>query len=84
MNWALVGGVIVTLLLIAFTVHLLLTWFDKRGWVYYRNPNRPPPKSLGILEEIYQPSVSHAIEEETKQAIEADQAESGGPELPGD
>lgn len=82
MNWVLVLGVVVTLLLIALIVHLVLNWFDRRGWVYYRNPDRPPPKSLGILDEIYQPSVTHVIEEETRQATEADQAESGDPEAP--
>jgi hypothetical protein len=81
--WPLILGVVAALAVVALTVHLLLTWFDRRGWVYYRNPNAPKGSSIGLLEEIYQPSMTHVIDEETRQASEADQPDSGGPEIPG-
>jgi hypothetical protein len=64
-------------------VHLILTYADRRGWVYYRNPDRQPPRSLGLLEEIYQPSITHVIEEEVSTESRADVSESGDPEEPG-
>lgn len=80
MPWPLVVGVVATLGFIALTTHLLLSWFDRRGWVYYRNPDAPKGRSLGLLEEIYQPSITHVVDEETREATEADQVESGDPE----
>jgi hypothetical protein len=80
MAWPLIVGVVATLGFIALTTHLLLSWFDRRGWVYYRNPDAPKGRSLGLLEEIYQPSITHVVDEETREATEADQAESGDPE----
>ncbi len=72
-----VVGVVVVLVVVALIVHLFLTWFEKKGWVYYRSANRPRPQSLGLLEEIYQPSITHVIEQETTEETEADQPESG-------
>ena len=83
MNWWLAVGVIVVLALVAWIVHLLLTIADRRGLVWYRNPERPPPRSLGMLEEVYQPSVEHTIEAEVSEDTAADQDESGDPEVPG-
>lgn len=82
MNWLLILGVVIVLTIIAFATHLLLTWFERRGWVYYRTPDRPQPRSLGILEEIYQPSVSHVTDQEIILDTIADQNESGDPENP--
>ena len=80
MPWLLIIGALAVLSFIALTTHLLLTWFDRRGWVYYRNPGAPKGRSLGMLEEIYQPSISHVVDEESREATEADQSESGDPE----
>jgi len=82
MNWPLVVGVIATLVAVAIAAHLLLTWFDQRGWVYYRNPDAPKGSSLGLLEEIYQPSAAHIIDQETLEDSIRDQAESGDGDLP--
>ena len=82
MNWLLIVGVITVLGITAFATHLLLTWFERRGWVYYRTPNRPRPRSLGILEEIYQPSISHGTDQEIILDSVADRSESGDPENP--
>ena len=73
---------VATLVAIGVAVHVALTSADRRGWVYYRNPHRPAPRSLGFLEEIYQPSVTHVVEQETSEQTKADQAESGDPESP--
>lgn len=67
----------------AVVVHLVLTHANRRGWVYYRNPDRRAPRSLGLLEEIYQPSIVHVIEEEVSAESRADVSESGDPEEPG-
>ena len=83
MDWWLVIAIVVVLTLVAGIVHLLLTLADRRGLVWYRNPDRPPPRSLGMLEEIYQPSIEHTIEAEVTDETEADQAASGDPEHPG-
>lgn len=84
MQWFLVGLVLVIVAgIVAIAIHLLLTWANRRGWVYYRNDNRPPPRTLGLLEEIYQPSIEHVIDEEVSEQTRADQAESGDPETPG-
>lgn len=79
MIWLLVAGVAIVLGIVAFCVHLLLTWFERRGWVYYRTPDKPKPRSLGYLEEIYQPSSSHVIEEQITEETIADATESGEP-----
>jgi hypothetical protein len=83
MPWYMVLGVVVVLGIVALTTHLLLTSFNKRGWVYYRNPNAPKGSSLGLLEEIYQPSVTHVIDQQVLEDSLTDQSESGDPETPG-
>lgn len=83
MSWILIVGAVATLGLVAFGTHLLLTWSNRRGWVYYRNPDAPRGSSLGLLEEIYQPSVTHAVDQQTLEDSVKDQTESGGPEDPG-
>lgn len=75
-------GVVLALGVAGLIVHMTLTWANRRGWVYYRNPHRPPPRSLGLLEEIYQPSVHHLIEEMVSKETEADSEATGAPEDP--
>lgn len=69
--------VVAVLALVLIAGHLLLTWAERRGWVYYRSTDRPRPRSLGLFEEIYQPSVSHVTEQQATEETEADQSESG-------
>lgn len=83
MVWMVVVGVVVVLVIVAGLVHITLTIADRRGLVWYRNPERPPPRSLGMLEEIYQPSIEHTIEAEISEDTEADQDESGDPDIAG-
>ena len=84
MEWVLIAvlaAVVVGIVVVA--GHLTLTWAARRGWIYYRDSNRPRPHTLGLVEEIYQPSIEHVIDQEVSEATEADQAESGDPETPG-
>lgn len=84
MQWIVIAiGVVATLLVVAVAVHLTLTWADRKGWVWYRNADRPPPHTLGTLEEIYHPAMHHVIEEETRAATEAETPESGAPPTAG-
>ncbi len=75
-------AVLIALTCAALTVHLVLSWMERRGWVYYRTKDRPRPSSLGLVEEIYQPSIEHVTEEKTGEKSRADQAESGDGEEP--
>jgi hypothetical protein len=75
-----VAGIVVVLAVAAGVVHLLLTWMERRGWIWYRTKDRPRPSSLGLIEEIYQPSVEHVIEQQVSEDTEADQAGQGEPE----
>ena len=59
-----------------YLIHLSLGYAESRGWIYYRS--RPPRvRFLGMLEELADPRVEYLIEEQTSEAIRADQAESG-------
>ncbi|MBI5156440.1 MAG: hypothetical protein HZA58_00350 [Acidimicrobiia bacterium] len=56
----------------------------ERGWVYNRHNPRPRGGgTLGLLEEIYQPSITHVIEERSSQKARGDQAKSGDKPGPG-
>lgn len=75
-----VVSIVVVLAIAAGVVHLLLTWMERRGWIWYRTKDRPRPSSLGLLEEIYQPSMEHVVEQQVSEETEADQAAQGEPE----
>jgi hypothetical protein len=83
-SFVLAVAVIVVLGVVALLTHLLLTVFNKRGWVYYRNPEAPRGSWLGLIEEIYQPSVTHVADQQNLEESHRDQTESGDPEKPGD
>lgn len=83
MQWVLIIILIASALLIIGTAgHLVLMWANRKGWVYYRNEDRPTPHSLGLLEEIYQPSIEHVIDQEISEQTAADSTESGDPDTP--
>lgn len=73
-------AVVVVLVIAAVVVHLVLTWMERRGWIWYRTKDRPRPSSLGLIEEIYQPSIEHVVEQQVSEDTEADQAALGEPE----
>jgi hypothetical protein len=60
-------------------------WLAERGWIYNKHNRRPGrPRSLGLLETIYQPSIEHVIEEQSSEAARGDQDDSGGKPDPGE
>jgi hypothetical protein len=62
-----------------FLLDRLALWMEGRGWLYWRHRRGSGAGSLGLLETIYQPSMVHVIEEESRQRTEADQDASGEP-----
>jgi hypothetical protein len=66
--------VIMVLGLVLAAGHFLLAWAERRGWGYCQSTDRPRPRSLGLFEEIYQPSISHVIDQQMQQETEADQS----------
>ena len=71
------AAILLSLALAIYGGHRLLTWAERRGWVYYRSADRPRPRPLGILEEVYDPSMAHVVDEQVTKETEASQAESG-------
>ena len=73
MRWLLIAaGVGVAI----YAFHRVATYAASRGWVYYRNgPKRG--YSLGLIEEVFQPSMEFALEEESSEAVKADIPRSG-------
>jgi hypothetical protein len=66
--------------LAVFALARLLRWAGRRGWVYNKyNPRPSRPRSLGFLEQIYQPSIEHVIEFEVSDRTDAEQDEAGAP-----
>jgi hypothetical protein len=70
---AVVSGVLIAI----YGAHRLALWAEERGWIYYRRKDRPAPLPMGMLEEIYQPSIEHMVVEMSDEAIRADHDESG-------
>jgi hypothetical protein len=51
-------------------------WAAERGWVYNRHNPRPRGGgTLGLLEEIYNPSIRHVIEERSSERARGNQDE---------
>ena len=50
-----------------------------RDWIYHEKHNPRPEglTSLGLLEEIYQPSIQHMVQEIAEEKARGDQAETG-------
>jgi pheromone shutdown protein TraB len=80
MNWLAIAGVVAVVGIVLAVGHISLTWANDHGWVYYRNPDAPRGRSLGLLEEIYQPSSVHVVDQKTLEDSIRDQAESSDPD----
>ena len=65
MPWYLVLGVVAVLGIVALVTHLLLTMFNKRGWVYYRDADAP--------------KAVHLVDQEIPDEFVSDHTESGDP-----
>ena len=76
MYWWIIGSV-AALFALAVVFDQIALWAERRGWIYWRRSKRRPSGSLGYLETIFQPSITHVIEEETRERTEAEQDQSG-------
>jgi hypothetical protein len=73
---------LVTVIVLGFVygLHRAALYAESRGWLYYRT--RPPRmRSLGLLEELADPSVEYRIEEQSSEAIRGEVGESGEGEV---
>jgi hypothetical protein len=81
----LVSGILVVVLIsIGYALHRLSRLAGERDWIY--NKHNPRPRgggTLGLLEEIYQPSIQHVVEERSSQRARGSQNESGDRPEPG-
>jgi hypothetical protein len=77
MDWYWIVAVMGGLVLLGVAADRLALWMESKGWIYWRRSPRRGGGSLGILETIYQPSMTHVFEEETRQRTEAEQDASG-------
>lgn len=76
MWWWIISGIAATVL-IGLAVDRLALWAETRGWIYWRRTKPRGVGSLGYLEPIFQPSMTHVLEEETRERTEAEQDQSG-------
>lgn len=57
-------------------LHRVAVFAETRGLIFYRT--RPPRiRTLGLLEELVDPGVEYLVEEQSSEAIRADQDEAG-------
>ena len=78
MTWVIAAVVAVAAgVAVLYGLHRAASWAEGRGWIYYRSEDRKGPVPMGILQEIYQPSVEHLVVEISDEAIRADQDEAG-------
>jgi len=60
----------------AYALHRLALFAESSGWIFYKT--RPPRvRMLGMLEELVDPRVEYTVEEQSSEAIRADQSETG-------
>jgi hypothetical protein len=80
-----IGGVVGAVLIsIGYAVHHFSRMAGERDWIY--NKHNPRPRgggTLGLLEEIYQPSIQYVVEERSSQKARGSQHESGDKPTPG-
>lgn len=71
------AAIMISVVLVAYAIHRLLRWAERRGYIYYLDkPTRRPP-SLGLLEQIYKPEIEYVAEEEAGQYVRGEDDESG-------
>lgn len=81
----LIGGVVLVVLIsIGYAVHHFSRTAGERDWIYNKHNPRPSGGgTLGLLEEIYQPSIQYVVEERSSQKARGSQNESGDKPTPG-
>ena len=84
--WAWLLVALIAALVVGRAGSRLSRWAGERGWVYNKhNPRKPGSGagSLGLFEEVFQPSVRHVIEEQSSERLRTEQDESGDEPDPG-
>jgi hypothetical protein len=79
MAWYVVVAVVAGAVALWFVWDRLSRFAAARDWIYHRKHN-PRPKgltSLGLLEEIYQPSIRYVVDEIAEEKARGGQAETG-------
>lgn len=69
---------LIVLIAIGYGIRRFSRIAGERDWIY--NKHNPRPRgggTLGLLEEIYQPSIQHVVEERSSQRSRGSQNESG-------
>lgn len=64
-------------MLLAYLAHRAALWAEARGWIFYKKKPRFRGSTLGFLEEIYNPSMQHVMEERDSERGSGSQEESG-------
>lgn len=66
---------------VLYGLHRLALFAEERGWLFYKT--RPPRmRTLGLFEELADPSVEYRIEEQSSEAIRAGEERSGQGDAP--
>ena len=64
------------IVVLVYMLHRLALAAESRGWIFYRT--RPPRvRTLGLFEELVDPKVEYSVEEQSSEAIRANQTEQG-------
>ncbi|HSJ33723.1 MAG TPA: hypothetical protein VLB85_01565 [Acidimicrobiia bacterium] len=70
-----VGGIVVG----AYLIHLLATWAESRGWIYYRSSrgggSAALSNAMSEFEAVINPAAEHRLEEERSGQVEDDESD---------
>lgn len=80
--WSIVVLAGAGILVLGYLLHRLALWAEGRGWIYYKNKGRPGGVGLGLIGQIYQPSIEHVVDEQQSERMRADQDDSGDAPAP--
>lgn len=71
------GVVLAVLSVVGYAAHRVSRWAGERGWVYNKyNPRPPGRRTLGSLEQIFQPTIEYVIDQQSSEQTRAIQDES--------
>lgn len=75
---------IIAVLLLVFAIDRLGLFAERRGWVYWRDRNRPAGTSAGVFGEMQSflsPAYRHVVEEQHRQQTSRQDHSTGAPPL---
>ena len=77
-------SVLLIVAVVAYLLHRLATWAERRGWIYYRRDRGSALGSvMSAVDPIYNPGKSHQIEEQRRLQDDREDEEAAAPPLPG-